>query len=395
MQHFEYQAKDAMGMPVAGEVEAADVAEALAQLQERGLEVLAIQVMLPSKAATNITAQDSSRGDEKFRERLEELAKKSSGWVPALQALAEEMPSSGVRRELRKLLSRLTHSLTADDLLDGRDTAVLLPLVASNVESKAAAQKLHVWLAHASQQIELRIRRRRAMLYPCAVLLISAFLLALFAFFLMPFFRAMYEDMGLSLPAPTMVAIWVSDQLTTYWLRTLICVGVTVAVGMMLSRAWRKRALTNRLLGRWVAGTNGNLAAMSSFTGVLAELVGMDVPLAESLRIAGRSARHRYYADAADLLSADVSNGLQPSRSDAAQRLPPLVISALQIGPNETPNQSLLREISQMYFERQHDRMDWFTAGLPSLAMVVIGFVVGMMTVALFMPLVTMIYSLT
>ena len=71
------------------------------------------------------------------------------------------------------------------------------------------------------------------------------------------------------------------------------------------------------------------------------------------------------------------------------------MIHALESGPDGGPDIALLRELSAMYGDRAAQRVDWSSGVLAQLAIVMVGLVVGYVVLALFMPLFSMVSSLS
>ena len=125
-------------------------------------------------------------------------------------------------------------------------------------------------------------------------------------------------------------------------------------------------------------------------------MLHLGAPPPDALRIAGRASRHRVYQTAANQLATSVHNPvIVAGQSTADSCLPPLVIHALQLGAHRQPNIGLLRELSRIYSDRTRNRMDWVVAGLPTLAMVVLGIAIGFLTFSLLLPLISLITSLS
>ena len=211
----------------------------------------------------------------------------------------------------------------------------------------------------------------------------------------------MFDAFGLSLPAPTRWTFWIADQLTIHAGRTALYLAVICVATIPVVRWWRRHALTNRLLGRSVAGSTGNLRAMSRLTATLAELVGLDVPLAAALRYAGQASGHRYFADAATRMAEQLQRDRFQTPADEAGspadptgRLPQSVTLALAAGVGNRPSQPLLHELAAIYAHLAFLRSARLGASLPLLSLLVVGSFVGFVIVSLFMPLVSMVTSL-
>ncbi len=386
MADYSYEALDADGQPVAGETRAHSTSEAVAQLERAGLQVLAIHKL------ENRPDVDSGLRDG-FHRRLQATLDKRHQWLPVLAAVAEELPAGDVRRETQRLRICLEGELTTEQLLQSSDLPALLPLLTSGVESQTSSIRLKDLLSQVARQRQRISSRRQALMYPMCLLLMLVLVVVLSSIVVVPAFRSIFDEFGMSLPAPTAWVVWISDKLTEHAARTVLVSLVLVVGSVIVVRTWRGRALTNRLLGRFVAGSTANLQAMSSFTGTLAELIGLGAPMSDALRIAGRSCQHVAY----NLAARDLELQLRAASPDTCLRsrhLPSLITHALQAGSEGRPHVVLLRELSTLYAEQVEHRMDWLSSSLSATLTVLIGFLVGGLVIALMMPMISMVSSL-
>ncbi|MCA9160489.1 MAG: type II secretion system F family protein, partial [Planctomycetales bacterium] len=156
----------------------------------------------------------------------------------------------------------------------------------------------------------------------------------------------------------------------------------------------------NRIFGRLVAGTTENLQAMSRLTGTLAELLGLQLPLAAALRYAGKASGHRYFAEAATqtaelaVANTAVNTAEAGVLVDPTGRLPQSVVYALTAGAESQPSVAVLRELAMIYAQIAQSRQDRSIGSLPVLGVVLVGLFVGFVVVSLFLPLVRMVTSL-
>lgn len=139
-----------------------------------------------------------------------------------------------------------------------------------------------------------------------------------FAYFLIPLFRDMFNQFGLTLPPPTILVFWLAEQTTTYLFRSLAVIFCLMLIIIPFVRYWRSRSLSNRLFGRLVAGTSSNLLAMASLANTLSHMLRLGAPLNEALRIAGTASRCYFYQRAA----IELSNQIEQSANVAPQLSP-------------------------------------------------------------------------
>ena len=402
MSRYRYEAINELGETVSGEVEAESVGRAAALVEAGGMRVESIRMVVEPGA-------DLDGGNKEWRENLRAAIEKREDWLPAMAAMVEELPAGRVKLETQKLYRLLASGFSPEDLLHSPRLMATLPLIAAGAKRHRASSEdaeqtsgeavdslngdqLKKWLRAVVLEQELRVQSWQAFVYPVVMVILCLTLLVLFSFFLIPIFKEMFADFGLSLPAPTLLVIFVSDQVTQYLLRTVVISAILGVIGFVCIWFWRKHALTNRLFGRLVAGTSSNLRAMSRFTSSVAELIALGASKSDALLIAGRTCKHELFRRAGIEASEVIRYGQLPNAESGAMRFLPATLS-LALNEGE-PNVNFLREIAAMYSERSQRKSNWFISLFPSLAVLMVGLVVGFVVISLFMPLVTLISAL-
>ncbi|MEM8734121.1 MAG: type II secretion system F family protein [Planctomycetota bacterium] len=397
MSWYEYDAISADGSACSGRILASSVGDAARQLERKSMQVVSIRKSIEDSSATKEEEQrDLTANDERphWRNRLMKIIQDRTEWLTTLDEITVELPNNGVRREFERLTKKLKGDLALDDVLTKSEYGPLLPLLTSAQEESGASPGVGVRI----QSLVLQARRKRdawlTLSYPLALCVLSLAVVIAFAIFLIPVFREMFDEFGLNLPQPTRWVIFVSDLFTERWAQTVV--GVLVGAGLVYvaQKWWRRYALTNRLLGSFVAGTASNLRAMSNVASSLAELLRLGAPLEDALVVAANHSNHAVYARVCRELAITIGQGIEVGNAgrSALRHLPRSLVFALQTAPE--PNPKLLRELAKIYGDRASRRTDWLTTLLPTLSVLVVGFIVAFVVVALFLPLVTMVSSL-
>ncbi len=315
--------------------------------------------------------------------------------IPAIEALAEELPSGKRRREMKQLASSLRDGATIGDSAHDRRSRSWLPVFARSLATPAAATRLSDWMNQASRESEIRSRRRRVLLYPILVFGFAALVFFGLGQMVVSPFIQMYDEFGLDLPAPTEFLFFWVNEWQHHTVRFVVITSLVCVVGYAFATVWFKHALSTRLLGFLVGGTTSNVAAMASLTGLLADLLANNVPLADALELAGRGCGHRHFEHVALSLADQHRKGfVSLAQSPVAACLPSNMIDALQPSDGSPPRSKLLRELSTIYAERAVQRTEWSTGVVGAFAVLLVGFVVTFVVIALFMPLVSITFSL-
>lgn len=389
MLRYTYHASDENGVIVTGEIDAPSVSDAVIELERQGLSVQQIEWVRPEKVA-------AEKQIEVFHAEIRRLLDSRTTWLPALESMESELAKTDLQHDFRQLVAPLRSIETVEQFLNSGDALEFLPSFTRCLQSDRKEERLTEWMAMVMAKSEARARRRKLFAYPIVLLIASLAILLLFLVLVTPSFRLLFLEMAIKIPGPTQLVFWVSDQVTTRAIHSVAKLSIIGLLTFAFIRIWRSGAWTNRLFTSFVAGNSGNLVAMSALIGMMSELLTLKAPLPLSLSIAGRHCRHYFFQRAAEQVAVDLREGaLSLKQSEAAKALPPALIHALQIGDEKSPNIALLHELSKIYRERAASREDWFSVGSPILAFGLVGFLIGFVVIAMFLPMIEMITQLS
>ncbi len=387
MPNYSYEAIGSDGEVVAGEIQAARVSEAIAQLEAQGLQVESIRAV--------IVPTDLSITKKAFYERIDKALESRVSLIPALDALADEMPQRDAARDVRQFANELRVGATAEQFVKSDATAAWLPLVVRGLGSNSTAVRYEQLMDDATRESENRRSLKTALAYPFFLLIFGGIVLIFLVLLVVPVFAKMFSEFGLRLPAPTQSLFWISKQITEYSLRSLVVIIVAFLLIAVVGRFWIRYSLSTSIFGLFTSGNSANLTAMAKFTGALAELVSIEAPLPEAIRIAGRACDHRHFRVMSDRMASELEiPGTRLGDTSVIHNFPATMRHALGNGRSCQANVPLLRELSRMYSDRAREKSNWSTSILGPISLVVLGLVIGFVIIALFMPLVSMITSL-
>ncbi len=314
--------------------------------------------------------------------------------VPALTALAEEMPMGKAKSEIRQLTRSLSEAEFAMDLRHSKVATRWLPLLVTGLSTASSARRLSDLVAHTSQECENRRQRQTLLAYPMLVMALASAVFLMLCALVVPTFSNIFVEFDIETPAATRFVCFISDQLLAHPILLLISISALIAAVYGLFRLWVHFALTTRFFGFATAGNSANVTAMASLTRQLAELLSIDVSLPDALWIAGNQCQQRHFRNAAQHLARDAHRG-SLSESIAARNFPGNMILALEAGPSGGPSVAMLRELSDIYADRVAKRVDWSTGAVAQATLVAVGVMIGFFMLALLAPLTSLITSLS
>jgi type IV pilus assembly protein PilC len=316
----------------------------------------------------------------------------------AMEAIAWEINPKHFPREITRLLTILRSSPKAEQMVQDGFNAAFLPVILRGCPPGEALNLCRI-VGDVFFAEEARKNRWRGILYPLFVIAAALLIFVLLAVTILPTFQKMFSEFELKLPYATRILLRISDLISHspgYFCLSLLGVGIAGLGLRKLMTLIYPHLEASSSLGPLVSGNTSSVAAMGRFASTLAELLCIGTPLDQAISIAGRASQNLRIKIASDQMAIDIgTKGKFQADSNVAHNFPLLIRHALEAGPNGAPSIPLLRQVSALYFERVRHRLDWAAGLFAPLAIVGVGLLVAFIVIALFMPLISLITSLS
>lgn len=350
---------------------------------------------IPESTSTSIllTAEESTC--------LSDVLRRSQPLQSFLEATLQQPLSSQTTSMLKDLLNALQMEPNPVQWITNPKLLAALPIVLRFDQLPTLNKnEIDALLTQYLGVTKQRTRHWKALVYPLFMALVTFVIMIAMGLTILPIFDEMYADFGLRVPLPTQIVLIFSELLRDHpilvSLSTLIAVvslfGFFVGLGSLL-RHFQKFAV----IGFWFAGSRRNVEAMSRWTSTLAELIDLNFDLVKALPIAGIASQSRHIQIASNKLSAELEarrvNSNRTIDPSIVVGIPPTVITA--IFSSSTPSTSLLRQIAYAQQIRLSEREDRFGGLLGPITTILVGLMVGFVIIALFMPLISLVTSLS
>jgi type II secretory pathway component PulF len=401
MPTFHYQALNNAQSLVTGELTADSVAQAVAELQASGLTVQSIGLVASvASSAAKETAPgivtklpDSQAEQAALRAHMTRVLEQGKLIAPALAAYAEEMPVGRRRRQLQTVIDVLERgdaTQAADDLALLPD--YWIPLLSAASSSRDPGRLLREFIDESRRSDELRHQWWLTLAYPIFIALMAIAVGTALSFLVVPIFSSIFRGFDLELPALTRIVVALACWIATGGL--LMAALICAAIGLVIWVGWRSlpAAIRSSLADRinWPFGRTTAIARFARFT---ADLLEGGLSLPDALRIAAHATRKSALRATARQLVNETSAG-------AAQRQEPRPLTAALLyavrADIATPARvHLLREISNCHAARARFRLSWTRGFIEPLSICVVGVLVGVIVIAMFLPLLKLIEGLS
>jgi general secretion pathway protein F len=343
MASFSYRAVGAQGELLHGELNAADRARAVAQLQARGALPLRVQEAETNKLKARLlrmTGSGSRVPQGALVDMLLRLATLLGGGVPiedALEMLAQRQGAPSARQLARELLRQLREGTQLADAMEdhGQDIPpIVVGMVRAGEISGALADTLARLAEYMQRSEAARQAVRSALVYPAILLVTASFSILIVLTVVLPALRPAIMDNGGVLPLPTRMAFAASDLIVRFWwVLAILAAGGGLALRYVLTDASLRIRRDTALLRMPVVGNAVRQAEVARFARTLGVLVDGGVALPTALALAQPVISNAVLADAVAqvILRLREGDGLAEPLAQS-DRFPDLAIQLVRIG---------------------------------------------------------------
>ena len=246
-----------------------------------------------------------------------------------------------------------------------------------------------------SQSLKRRIKS--AMIYPLVVISVAVLIVGFILYYIVPQFKKIFDDFGLPLPAMTTFLIEASNVVVKRWY-LLPLVPAVIWILIKLTRRNKSGAyfLDKVMLLIPVMGAIVEKSTVARTMRTLGTLVQSGVPILEALSIVRDTAGNAVFENAFTRIYESIREGetiAQPLRE--ARIVDDIVVNMIDVGEETGDLDTMLNKIADNYDEEVETLVEGLVSLLEPLMIVVLGGIIGFIVIALFLPLVNLISSLS
>jgi type IV pilus assembly protein PilC len=244
------------------------------------------------------------------------------------------------------------------------------------------------------KNMKLKRQVKGAMIYPSSVVVIFTAVLCVLLGFVIPSFKKIFTDLGSpdDLPVLTQYVITVSEAFTHNFFVVVAGMAASIYTLVRVYRTPKGKKFFHRILLRVpVMGPVMRKIAVARFTRTCGTLLSSGVPILDALEIVAKTAGNVIVEDAIMYARLKISEGKNMAGPLMETNVfPPMVVQMVGVGEQTGALDAMLSKIADFY----EDEVDVAVAGLTSLIeplmMVVIGGTVGVVLIAMYLPIFAM-----
>jgi type IV pilus assembly protein PilC len=404
MATFAYSGRTRAGEIVSGERTAETMDAVVAALRR---EQVLVTKIIPSRARAEQPAKAGKGGRKVKSKNLAVFTRQFSVMIDAGLPLVQCLDILGNQEEDKNFAKTILQTRTdveggaslADAMkkhpktFDGLYTNMIAAGEAGGILD-TILKRLAVYIEKA---VKLKAQVKSAMIYPVAVLVIAAGVVAVILWKVIPTFAALFAGLGAELPLPTRIVIWASNTLIRFL--PFIVIGLVAgAFGLRQYYATNngRHTIDRMLLRIPILGMILRKIAVARFCRTLATLISSGVPILDGLDITARTSGNAIVEDAIQATRKSIERGetvAAPLKETGV--FPAMVTQMIGVGEATGALDTMLSKIADFYEEE----VDTAVAGLLTLMepvmMAFLGTVVGGIVIAMYLPIFGLISKLT
>ncbi|MCX5646350.1 MAG: type II secretion system F family protein [Phycisphaerae bacterium] len=397
MATFQYNALTGAGRLMKGTIEAGSPAEAAETLKQMELNVSVLEKAKSEQPRTPV-------GRNEFLLFNQQLASITKAGVPlerGLRELSRDVASQSMRRLIDSVAADLEAGVPIEDAFGKREKQ-FPPLYGRILKAGVETGRLSEMLTSLNRHLELAGHTRRiifeAISYPVVILTLGAIIITGVFRFVIPQFRPVLQDMiGGKLNPLTTAVLALADHLVPFWASASILIGVVVVALMMLSTTPAGRRFRETfLLGVPVIGRLYYNSILSRMAEAMAVLIGAGCDIPEALRLGAVSSGSEKLLLDSEIVAGQVERGaniLEAGRG--ARLLPRLFLYSIQLGAQRNELQDNLYSLGEMHADQARVGQSHLQIILLPLLLVAIGGVLALAILAVFLPIIQVVTSLS
>ena len=432
MATFQFIAKNSAGQEQRGTIDAGDRAGAIAAIRAQGLFPTAIgevkNAPAPAKAAKKPAKAPAAKAPGKkkgfgsmeiklpafLRGRVKtkdlttftrQLATLVNAGLPLMRCI-EVMKKQKMAPAMMECLNGISEGIAGGATFSESLTAypkVFDNLYINMVKAGEAGGVLEVVLSRLAEFAEkaekIKNKVKGAMIYPIVVLTAAIGITAFLLLTVIPKFKQVFDDIlgGQELPGVTQFVMNLADFVKNNGLVVVAGVAGIVIAKKLVNKTAKGAYFFDKIrLKMPVIGTLVSRTAIAQFTRTLGTLLSSGVPILQALVIVRDTTANRVVRRAVQTVHDAVKEGESMTDPLASSGVfPPMVVSMVQVGEETGALPDMLTRIANTYDDEVDNAVAGLTAAIEPALIIFLAVVVGTIVVAMFLPMIKIISSVS
>lgn len=412
MPTYKYEALDTSGAEVKNSIEATNEEEASQKIKAMGYFVTKLTATAggggkgKKKKKTGKSRKTFTMGGVStkmlvtFTRQLSTLQDAGLPVLRSLRILERQMKPSTLKNALIDVVDDVESGSSLSEAL-GKHPKCFNRLYVNMVRAGEAGGALEVILQRLSEFLEKGQSLKRkvvgAMVYPAVVIFVAVAILTFIMVAIIPKFKKIFDEFGLSLPWATKTLINVSNWMADYWWTIpLFPMSIYLLVKLIRMSKAGNYALDRALLWVPVLGALVEKTIVARTMRTLGTLISSGVPILEAINIVKETANNAVFERMFQRVLESIREGetiADPLRE--SRLVDDMVTNMVEVGEETGDLDTMLYKIADFYDEWVDTLVKSLISLLEPIMIVFLGFTIGAIVISLFLPLIKLLEGLS
>lgn len=399
---FKYKGIDRSGKKLSERIEALDLAEAKAKLRTKGIiysdikeDSLPFYEKIKFKKRYKISAKELAN----LSRELAMYIHSGMSIVAALRIVQNHYENN---KKLQLFITTVnTHLDEGEDFytsLTSQDVVELPQFYLESIRVSENGGILDEVLLELSrflkEQDRITKEIKSAFAYPSFMIVLSLVMIAFMLTYVVPQITGIFENMDQELPKPTQFVIAMGDFFSSNFQILLTGLALFVVVFVLLrKKVYRFAYFVDKVtLMLPLFGTIALKSELARFAYIASLLTRSGVPFVQTVNMSANILNNKVIKELFISASKKVVEGklLSAALSQSGVKLDNAFVQAIALGEETSELESVLSNVSQLYFEENKDRISLLLTLLEPSLMLFVGGSIGFIVAAMLLPIFSM-----
>ena len=395
---YHYKAVTPAGEIVTGQMDVASNDDVIARIQDAGniaLEISGAGEGGAGGAGLGSLLQRSAMGPTQVLQFTQQLATLLGAGLPldrALQIVLELPEGEKAKRIIERVRDTVRGGAPLSEALEAEPT-VFTRLYVNMVRAGEIGGSLDTTLARLANYLErskaLKESVINAMIYPAILIVMVLGALFVLLVFVVPQFVPMFKDMNVELPLITEVVLFIGIGLRDWWwLLAGLVIGAIYLLRRQLTEPERRLRFDAWLLTARVIGPLFSKLETARLARTLGTLLKNGVPLLTAIGIGRNVLGNSALAESVEKAGEEVKTGGGLAFAlGHSKRFPKLAIQMISVGEESGTLDDMLLKVADTFDIEAKNTVDRMLAALVPVMTVIMTVVVGLIMMAILVPI--------
>lgn len=398
MATFSYRARDNSGQIFSGVIEGDSREAVIDKLREMKYFIISIEEKRHTLLSTEITFFKSIKIRDLaiFYRQFATMVSAGLTLVNCLEILSKQTENKLLADKIDDIKKNVERGSTLADAFTNHSetfSKLYINMIKAGEIGGVLDDILNRMATLMEKEYELRQKIKSAMTYPLFIFG-AAFVMGVFVLlFILPQFVGIFQQFGGELPFLTKMLVWFTVAFNRYWYIFFAVLALLAFAFISYSRTKQGHKNIDRI--KLKLPVFGNLflkTSVNRFTRTLGTLIKSGVPIIQSLKISAESIGNDILAEAVMNAADRIKEGQSISAPlEESKVFPPMVTQMIMVGEESGELEGMLLNVSQFYDQEVERAVEQLTSVIEPILMVVVAGVVGVMVIAMYLPIFSMV----